>query len=286
MTRRLVLLTLLVPPLLSACWVSSHHGDVIDERLRALEADSQDHQAVLDAQKKLLAAQLPRIDQKIQQVTEALDRLNQVAHRTGADADARLDDLQEKLQQLQGALDETKHQIQLLSSGEQAVASSIDQKLSAALGTKAMAQVTAREKAAKLAPADRSGLYSVAFKEYKAADWDVARELYLEYLRRYPSDAQAGDAQFYAADCQLKTGQTKEAALAFQKVVDSFPNSDKACEARLRLGESLVALKMKDAAEAALKQALERCGGKLAIAKEARAKLLELSPKTARRGKH
>ncbi|MHB8417039.1 MAG: tetratricopeptide repeat protein [Myxococcales bacterium] len=270
---------------LAACWTSAKHGDLIDQRLKALEADDQDHQAALDAQRKLLAAQLPKIDQKIQQVTEALDRLNTVAHRSGADAAARLDDLQEKLQQLQGGLDEARHQIQQLSSGAQAVASSVDQKLAQALGSKAMAQVTAREKAAKLAPADRPGLYAVAFKEYKGSDWDVARELYREYLRRYPNDPQAGDAQFYVGDCLLQAGEFKEAALAFQKVSDSFPKSDHVCESRLKLGESLAALKMRDEARLAFEDTLKRCGGKLAVAKKAKGDLVTLSRGT-RHTKH
>jgi TolA-binding protein len=262
--------------LLSACWTSAHHGDVIDQRLKALEADDQDHQTAIDAQRRQLEAQLPKIDQKLQQMTDALDKLNAVAHRTGADADARLDDLQEKLQLLQGELDETKHQLQQLATGEQSVASSLDQKLAAALGSKAMAQVTAREKAMKLAPPDRSGLYAVAFKEYKGADYDVARELYLEYLRRYPTDPQAGEAQFYVGQCLLQSGQLKEAALAFQKVSDSYPRSDRVCDARLKLGESLFGLKMRDEAKLALEDTLRQCGGKLAVAKEAKEKLRDL----------
>ncbi len=284
MARRLAV-SLLSTLLFAGCWTSAHHGDVIDQRLKALEADDQDHQAAIDAQHRQLAAQLPKIDEKLRQMTDALDKLNLVAHRTGADADARLDDFQEKIQQLQGELDETRHQIQQLVSGEQAVASSVDQKLAQALGAKAMAQVTAREKAMKLAPADRSGLYAVAFKEYKGSDWDVARELYLEYLRRYPSDPQAGEAQFYVGDCLLQAGQLKEAALAFQKVSDTFPRSDRVCDARLKLGESLLGLKMKDEAKLALDDTLKRCGGKLAIAKEARLKLDELR-KTGRRPRH
>ncbi len=263
---------LLMAPLF-ACWTSASHGEIIDRRLSALEADDQDHQAALEAQRRLLS----KIDQKLQQLTDGLDKINGVAHRTGADADARLDDLQEKIQEIQGQFDETRHQIQQITSGEQAVASSVDKKLAAALGSKAMAQVTAREKAMKLAPPDRSGLYAVAFKEYTGRDWDVARELYLEYLRRYPNDAQAGDAQFYVGDCLLQSGQPKEAALAFQKVSDSFPRSEHLCESRLKLGESLVALKMLDEGKLALQDTLKRCRGKVAVAKEAKLQLKALS---------
>lgn len=270
-------LSLGLAALLPACWVSSQHGDVIDSRLRALEADDQDQQAALAAQKKELAAQLPKIDQKLAETNDTLDKLNRATHLSGADVAARIDDLTEKIQQLQGQLDETRHRLDQLASGEQAVATDVDHKLAAALGVEAMAEVTAKEKASKLAPADRAGLYSVAFQQYKGGALDVGRELFLEYLRRYPNDSQAGEAQFYVGDCLLQRGQLKQAALAFQKVTDQYGKSPIVCDGRLKLGDSLAGLKMREEAKLAYADTLKHCGGKAAIVREAKKKLAELS---------
>jgi TolA-binding protein len=272
MRRALLLLALLLP----GCWVSSQHGDLIDSRLRALEADSQDHQTALEAQKKQLA-ELPKLDQKLQELSDTLEKVNRSTHLSCADVSARLDDLTERFQQLQGQLDEAKHHVDQLVTGEQAVASDVDHKLAAALGPQAMAQIGAKEKAMKLAPADRAGLYAVAFQQYKASAFDVARELFFEYLRRYPSDAQAGEAEFYAGDCLLQGGQFKQAALAFQKVTDQYGKSPVVCDARLKLGDSFGGLKMREEAKLAYEDTLKHCGGKLALAKQAKQKILELS---------
>jgi len=140
-----------------------------------------------------------------------------------------------------------------------------------------MAQLGAKEKAIKLAPADRSGLYAVAFQQYNARAFDVARELFVEYLRRYPSDAQAGEAEYYVGDCQFQAGQFKQAALAFQKVTDQYGKSPIVCNARLKLADSLDGLKMREEAKLAYEDALKLCGGKVAIAKQAKQKLLDLS---------
>jgi len=264
---------------LSAC-VTSGHGNVIDQRLAALEADSKDQRDALEAQRQQLQAQLPKLDDKLKEVSDALDRLNQATHRTGADVSVRLDELEEHIQSLRGALEETQHHIDQATSAEQQAQKDSDLKLAAALGPQALAQATAREKALKLAPADRSALYALAYRELQQdKDYDVARELFLEYLRRYPKDPQDGDAQYGVGQSHYLAGRYKESALAFGKVSELYPQSSKACDARLGIGLSFAALKLKDDAKAALEETLSRCGGKVAVAKEARSKLAELKKK-------
>ncbi len=267
--------TLLALPLLAGgCWVSAQHGDVIDQRLSALEADTKDQHDALGRARR-------RLDDLIRDVAETrkqLDKLNQGTHASGADLASRLDDLTEKLHELQGELDEALHRVQGIAASQTAESSEMDRKLAAALGSQAMAQLTAKEKAMKLAPPDRAGLFAVAFKQLSGGDSDVARALFEEYLRRYPKDPQAGDAQFYAADSYFKAGQLKQAALGFQRVADQYPRCDKVCDARLELGDSLAGLKMKADAKLAYEDTLRHCGGKLAVAKRAKLAIKKLSP--------
>jgi TolA-binding protein len=264
---------------LTGCWTSAHHGELIDQRLAALEADDQDQRKQIQELQTQLQGQLPKMDAKLAELDEALGRLNSATHRSGADVAVRLDELQGQMQQLRGMMDETQHRLDQLQSVTQSSAQEADRKLAAALGPTALADATAKEKAQKLAVADRAGLFAQAFKlgsSGNPADVDVARELYFEYLRRYPSDPQAGEAQYYAADCFLQAKRYKEAALAFQKIPDQYPKSPKVCEARYKLGLCFMGLKMRDDAQAAMEETLNSCSGKAALAKEARAKLAEL----------
>jgi len=264
---------------LSACWTSAQHGELIDQRLSALEADDQDRRKQLQDLQTQLQAQLPKMDAKLAELDEALNRLNSATHRSGADVAVRLDEMQEQMLKLRGLMDETQHRLDQLQSVAQTTAQESDRKLAAALGPLALADASAQEKAQKIAVADRPGLFAQAFKLYssgKPPDIDVARELFLEYLRRYPTDAQAGEAQFYAADCFLQAKRYKEAALAFQKVPDQYPKSSKACEARYKLGVCFMGLKLRDEARAAFEETLSRCSGKVGLAKDAKARLAEL----------
>src|SRR5215469_2173359 len=129
---------------LSGC-VTSGHGNVIDQRLAALEADSKDQRDALEAQRGQLQAQLPKLDAKLKEVSEALDRLNQATHRSGADVGVRLDELEEKIQALRGALEETQHRLDQAASAEQQAQKESDLKLGAALGPQALPAATAKE---------------------------------------------------------------------------------------------------------------------------------------------
>ncbi len=262
---------------LSACWTTSQQGALMEQRLNALEADSKDQRQALEAQKQALEAQLPRLDEKLKEVSETLEKVNQATHRTGADVSVKIDELQEQIQQLRGTLEEIKHRLDQQSTAAQQAQQDSERKLAAALGPQAAAEVSAKEKAQKLAPADRSALFSVAYAQLNQKDFEVARELFAEYVRRYPKDAQAGEAEYQIGQCHYQTAHYKEAAVAFGKVIDTYPQSGKSCDARLELGLSLLGLKLKDDAKAALEETLSKCGGKVAVAKEAKARLAELS---------
>jgi TolA-binding protein len=207
-------------------------------------------------------------------MNDTLEKVNQATHRTGADVGVRLDELQGQLQSLRGTMEETQHRIDQLSTSQ-------DSKLAHALGPQAMAEASAREKAVALAPTDRAGLLAVASKQLADGDPAVARELFSEYLHRYPKDAQAGEAQYGLAETFFGEGKYKEAALGFQRVPDQYPASASVCDARLKLGLSLVGLKLLDDARAALEETLRHCGNKPVVAKQARAKLAELKREAA-----
>jgi len=204
--------------LLAGCWTSAQHGELMDQRLAALEADDREHQEAILQQRKQLADQIPRIDAKLAEMTETLEKLNQATHRSGADVGVRLDELQGQLQSLRGLLEETQHRVDQMASSQ-------DSKIAAALGPEKMAALSAKEKAAALAPTDRAALLAVAGKQLAEGEPAVARELFSEYLRRYPNDSRAGEAQYGLASEYFKEGKYKEAALGFQKVPDQYPAS-------------------------------------------------------------
>ena len=72
------------------------------------------------------------------------------------------------------------------------------------------------------------------------------------FLQIYPSEPLVADSQYWLGESFFQRQQYRDAAEAFLGVTSKFDKSAKAPDALLRLGQSLAALKEKEAACAAL----------------------------------
>jgi len=71
------------------------------------------------------------------------------------------------------------------------------------------------------------------------------------FTQKYPSDPMIGDAQYWLGESFFQRQQYRDAAEIFLAVTTKHEKSSKAADALLRLGQSLAALKEKEAACAA-----------------------------------
>jgi tol-pal system protein YbgF len=79
-------------------------------------------------------------------------------------------------------------------------------------------------------------------------DYALAEDTFREFLRKFPSDRLAGDAQFGLGESLFQRQSYRDAADAFLAMSKKFENSAKAPDALLRLGQSLAALSEKELA--------------------------------------
>src|SRR5678815_732623 len=96
---------------LAGCFYSSEAGKTLETRVDKLDKDLRAEQK---AQAEKLDQQLPRIDQKIAEVTKALDSLDQASRRSGADASVQLQKVIEDLAQLRGQVEAYTHSLDSL----------------------------------------------------------------------------------------------------------------------------------------------------------------------------
>ena len=86
----------------------------------------------------------------------------------------------------------------------------------------------------------------VAFLQRR--DYAAAEESFRDFLRRYPTDRMAAEAQFNLGESLYQRQSYQEAADAFLQMSKKFENNAKAPDALLRLGQSLAALNDKELA--------------------------------------
>ena len=91
-------------------------------------------------------------------------------------------------------------------------------------------------------------LYETAYGYLLQQDYGAAEAAFDDFLKRYPSDSLAGNAQYWLGESFFVRGQYKQAAGAFLKGYQTYAKGSKAPDSLLKLAMSLERLGQKDAA--------------------------------------
>jgi TolA-binding protein len=270
---------------LAGCWVPIERGRQMEARIERLEVQSADQERTLAEQKEVIRERVARADQKIQEVQAKLDELNQAARRSGADLGVQLGRLQDEFSRVKGDLEVSLHKLAQLEKGVAAVDAKTDERFAALKGAGALDDLEARQRLAALPKGDeKNALYALAQKEDKDGARGVARHLYEEYARRWPSDPRTAEARFRAAEIHFDQRRWREALLGYGKVAEDFPRSDLAPEAMLGAAEAMIRLDMKEDARATLAQLVQKHPKHKAAAR-AKERLAQLAPPRAEKKK-
>lgn len=261
-----------IPLLLAAtgCWVPVEKGRQMDDRLARLEAEQAATTRQLEEQRNVIRDRIARVDKK-------LDELNATAHRTGADVVANQDRLQESITRLTGQLEEERHELQVMDEKVSRLQSDTEARFAALKGAGALEDYEGRKRAAELKrPTEKSEFFALAVQQEQAGEKAVARQLYEEYVKKWPTDPRSADAWFRMGEISYGDRRYREAVLSYGKVAQDFPRSDKAPDALFRTGEAMLALDLRDDAKAIFQDVVSRYP-KTTAAKKAATRLTEMS---------
>src|SRR5690606_34306974 len=95
---------------------------------------------------------------------------------------------------------------------------------------------------------DPKQAYEAAYGYLLQQNYSAAESAFEDFLKRYPEDALAGNAQYWLGESLYVRGQYKAAASAFLKGYQTYQRSAKAPDSLLKLAMSLDRLGQKDAA--------------------------------------
>src|SRR5215470_3853661 len=219
---------------LGACFYSSEAGKTLETRVDKLDKDLRAEQK---AQAEKLDQQLPRIDQKIAEVTKALDSLDQASRRSGADTSVQLQKVVEDLAQLRGQVEAYTHNLDALETR----AAAVDKKPATDVPR----------------PTDKKEFFALAQSKAKSGDLDTARALYLEFARKWPKDDLAGDAHFAVAESYYGQDNCPEALPEYGQLIKNFGKSKSVPLAYVRSGDCFARLKNPEAARLAYEQVVK-----------------------------
>ncbi|HET8668577.1 MAG TPA: tetratricopeptide repeat protein [Terriglobales bacterium] len=101
-------------------------------------------------------------------------------------------------------------------------------------------------------------LYNNALRDYNAGKYDLASGEFSDFLKYYPTNDLAGNAQFYTADIEYRQGNFQQAVKDYDKVLEQYPGGNKASAAQLRKGLALLQLGDKQAGTRELQSLIQR----------------------------
>jgi tol-pal system protein YbgF len=222
-----------------------------------------------------LADRVTRLEQQAQNKDQSgIGMVNQVQQ------------LQAQVQQLQGQIEELQHQLQTLDDKNKAQYADLDARLGRLEGGNAGGNAgvapassvtiantppattanaagtgTAGAPAGATDVAAGQAAYDVAFKELRAGDYAQASRDFRSFTQKYPDHPLAPNAWYWLGESYYVTTNYPVALESFQKLLNLFPQSDKAPDALLKVGYSQLELKQTDAARTTLREVTTKYPG-------------------------
>jgi tol-pal system protein YbgF len=181
-------------------------------------------------------------------IVTAMNNLQQALNQQHTDASGRNEQLSGQVQALNDSIDELKGRLAKISSQIDQLAQQ-QQNLAPAAPAAAAPQTQAP-------PPDM--LYNNALRDYNANKLDLAAGEFADFLKYYPTNDLAGNAQFYAADIEFRGGNFQQAVQDYDKVLEQYPGGNKAPAAQLKKGLALIQLGDKQSGTRELQSLIQR----------------------------
>jgi len=184
-------------------------------------------------------------------VTAAIGALQASINKQQDDRSGQGDQLSGQIQALNDTMDELKVRLTKLSKQLE--------DMQAAQQSMAAQQTQAQQQAQAVAQAPAPDvLYNNALRDYNGGKNDLAIQEFSDYIKFYPDTDLAGNSYFYIAEVQYKTGDYQRAVANYDLVLQNFPSGNKAAGAELKKGFALLELGKQEEGTQALKHVIQR----------------------------
>ena len=184
-------------------------------------------------------------------VTTAINGLQASINKQQQDRSGQGDQLSGQIQALNDTMDELKVRLTKLSKQLE--------DMQTAQQSMAAQQAQAQQQAQAIAQAPAPDvLYNNALRDYNGAKNDLASQEFNDYIKFYPNTDLAGNAYFYLAEIQFKAGDYQKAIANYDLVLQNFPGGNKAAAAQLKKGFALLELGKEDEGTLELKRVIQR----------------------------
>ncbi|HSY90012.1 MAG TPA: tetratricopeptide repeat protein [Candidatus Binatus sp.] len=187
----------------------------------------------------------------VNKVASALNGLQTTLAKQQGDAGSKVDQVSGQVQALNDTMDEIKVRLAKVTKQLEDM-----QAAQQSLGAQ-QAQQQAQQQAMAAAPPP-DVLYNNAVRDYNGGKNDLALQECSDYIKFYPNTDLAGNCYFYLGEIQFRQANYQQAAQSYDQVLQNFPSGNKAASAQLKKGFALVELGKQDEGVSELRRLIQR----------------------------
>ena len=101
-------------------------------------------------------------------------------------------------------------------------------------------------------------LYNNGLRDYNGGKNDLAAQEFSDYIKFYPNTDLAGNSYYYLGELQFKQANYQQAVQSYDQVLQNFPSGNKAASAQLKKGFALLELGKQDEGVSELRHLIQR----------------------------
>src|ERR1700745_3821533 len=240
-------LSLGVPP----AWAANKDMVQLQTQVQQLQQQMTAMQRSFDERMGVMKNLVETDTDAVNKVGNALNALQTTLQKQQSEGGSKTDQLSGQIQALNDTMDEIKvrlakvtKQLEDMQSAQQSLAAS------------QASQKAAAAQAAQAPPPDV--LYNNGLRDYNGGKNDLASQEFSDYIKFYPNTDLAGNAYFYLGELQFKQGNYQQAVQSYDQVLQNFPSGNKAASAQLKKGFGLLELGKQDEGVSELRHLIQR----------------------------
>lgn len=211
-------------------------GCVSSSDMEDLQRQVQDLQDEITALKRHSSSK-EEVERLNASLREQTDRLL----RTSADVAAKVGEVDDRIQNVQGGIEQTNYRIdrvvQQLTQAERDIAALKSGQQSGASGLQS--EVTVRPPAQG---ADPVQLYQAAYQDYQRGNYDLAISGFREFVQGNPQSDLADNAAYWIGESLYSQKKYAQSIEQFNRVINGYPRSDKVPASLLKKSYAYVEL--------------------------------------------
>jgi tol-pal system protein YbgF len=247
MQRYLIIVLAVLCLALTPAWAVSKEIVQLQTQVQALQDQMAQMKQSFDERMGVMQHLIEQSTDNANKVSNSITSLQNALQKQQGDQGAHLDQLSGQIQALNDTLDELKarlakvsKQLEDMQSAQQTLA----------------AQQAQQQAQAQAPPPDV--LYNNALRDFTAGKNDLAIQEFTDYIKFYSNTDLAGNAYFYLADIEYRQGNFQKAVKDYDQVIQNFPTGNKAPAAELKKGFALLELGQTDDGVAELRHVIQR----------------------------